>query len=220
MTLDGRPADRRAVPLFEQFLEFAPDAVVCADQDGRIVLVNQQTENLFGYERDELMGQPVEVLVPERYRGGHVGHRTGYFSDSRTRPMGAELDLYGLRRDGTEFPAEISLSAIQTENGRLATAAIRDVTDRRRGEQSQARLAAIVASSEDAIVGKTLDGVVTDWNHGAERLFGLRGRGGDRSAHRHHRPSPSGRRRGGDARAYSRGRAGGGHRHRALAQGW
>src|SRR5690348_13363344 len=115
---------------FEQYLEFAPDAIVAVSEDGEIALVNAQTESLFGYSRDELIGGPVEMLVPERFRGVHAGHRDGYFADPRTRPMGADLELRGLRRDGTEFPAEISLSSIETADGRLATAAIRDVTDR------------------------------------------------------------------------------------------
>ena len=118
---------------FEQLLEAAPDAIVGVDDRGQIVLVNSQTEALFGYPRDDLLGQAVEMLVPERFREVHPGHRSGYFAEPRTRPMGAELELYGRRRDGSEFPAEISLSSIETEGGRLATAAIRDVTVTPRG---------------------------------------------------------------------------------------
>ena len=128
--------------LFRQLLESAPDAIVGIGRDGRIVLVNAQTEKLFGYARDELIGEPVEKLVPARYHGSHGAHRSGYFHDPRTRPMGAGLDLYGLRSDGSEFPAEISLSSIQTEDGLLATAAIRDITDRKNAERDLARHAA------------------------------------------------------------------------------
>jgi PAS domain S-box-containing protein len=128
--------------LFRQLLESAPDAIVGIGRDGRIAFVNAQTEKLFGYPRDELVGEAVEKLVPERYHGAHGGHRSGYFTDPRTRPMGAGLDLYGLRSDGTEFPAEISLSSIETEDGLLATAAIRDITDRKRAERDLARHAA------------------------------------------------------------------------------
>jgi PAS domain S-box-containing protein len=119
-----------ADPLFEQFLEFAPDAIVDVDANGRIMPVNRQTERLFGYERGELLCELIEVLVPERFRGDHVGHRSGYFKDPKTRPMGAGLDLYGLRKDGSEFPAEISLSSMKTGEGLLLTAVVRDVSER------------------------------------------------------------------------------------------
>jgi two-component system, cell cycle sensor histidine kinase and response regulator CckA len=111
-------------------LELAPDAIVGIRRDGLIVLINAQVEALFGYERSELVGQPVEVLVPESLREGHRARRIGYFDDPCTRPMGVGLDLFGRRRDGSEFPAEISLSSIQTEQGTLAIAAIRDISER------------------------------------------------------------------------------------------
>ncbi len=133
---------KKAEAKFQQLLESAPDAIVGIGRDGRIGLVNAQTEKLFGYPRDALIGETVEKLVPARYHGAHGGHRSGYFSDPRTRPMGAGLDLYGLRSDGTEFPAEISLSSIETEDGLLATAAIRDITDRKDAERDLARHAA------------------------------------------------------------------------------
>jgi hypothetical protein len=111
-------------------LELVPDAFVGVDGEGAIVLVNSQTEALFGYSREELVGHPVELLVPERFTAAHGEHRARYFEDPRTRPMGAGLELFGRRRDGSEFPAEVSLSSIETEDGRLAVAAIRDVSDR------------------------------------------------------------------------------------------
>jgi PAS domain S-box-containing protein len=117
-----------------------PDAIVGVGRDGRIVVVNAQTEALFGYARDELLGSAVERLVPERFGAGHGAHRSGYFDDPRTRPMGAGLELFGRRSDGTEFPAEISLSSVETDVGRLAVAAIRDITERVAATRERERL--------------------------------------------------------------------------------
>jgi PAS domain S-box-containing protein len=154
---------------FEQLLEAAPDAIVGVDSEGRIVLVNSQTEALFDYAREDLLGELVEVLVPERFREIHPKHRNGYFAEPRTRPMGAGLELYGRRRDGTEFPAEISLSSIETENGRLATAAIRDVSGRRMAER---KFEQFVEFAPDAIVGVAPTGEIALINQQAEALFG------------------------------------------------
>jgi PAS domain S-box-containing protein len=151
-------------------VEAALDAMVCVDAGGRIVLVNAQTERLFGYTRDDLVGQPVETLVPDAVKARHSGLRDGYAGDSR--PMGVGLELSGRRRDGTTFSAEISLSAIGADRDRLVLAAIRDVTVQREATMAQARLASIIESSEDAIIGKTLDGIITSWNAGAQAMYG------------------------------------------------
>jgi PAS domain S-box-containing protein len=126
--------------LFVGLLEAAPDAMVCVDGDGRIALVNAQAERLFGYGRDELVGQPVEILVPDAVRLVHPEHRAGYTADPKPRPMGAGMELAGRRRDGSSFPAEISLSAIDTEEGILVMAAVRDVTERLEVQAERERL--------------------------------------------------------------------------------
>ena len=171
-----RPASepRQADEGFRALLESAPDSMVIVGGDGRIVLVNAQTERVFGYPRAGLLGQPVEVLVPERFRDRHPAHRANYFQIPRIRQMGAGLELFGLRSDGTEFPVEISLSPLETEAGILVSAAIRDVTERREADRALRRLAAIVESTEDAVLAQTLDGLIIDWNPAAERIYGYR----------------------------------------------
>jgi len=140
-------------------LEAAPDAMLAIDREGKIEVVNQQVERLFGYSREELLGLKIEVLIPARYANVHVGHRSKFFADPLTRPMGFGLELAGRRKDGSEFPVDISLSSVVSKLGPLVVAAIRDITERRRVEDRALSLqqelrekAALVDLAHDAIL--------------------------------------------------------------------
>ena len=124
-------ANNKSERKFQALLESAPDAMVIVNREGQIVLVNAQTEKLFGYQREEIIGEKIELLMPKRYVKQHVYHRDGYFAHPKTRAMGQDLELFGLKKDGTEFPVEISLSQLETEEGILVSSAIRDITEQR-----------------------------------------------------------------------------------------
>jgi formate hydrogenlyase transcriptional activator len=128
-----------SLALYERLFEFSPDAIIVSDQDGRIGEVNVQVEKLFGYERGELLGQLVEILIPSRFRKSHPEHRQAYAARPHTRPMGAGLELFGLRKDGVEFPADIMISAVDTANGRVILTVVRDLSERVAAQEALAR---------------------------------------------------------------------------------
>ncbi|PYT03448.1 MAG: hypothetical protein DMF60_18365 [Acidobacteria bacterium] len=153
----------------ERRLEAAPNAVLMVNEHGRITLVNALTEHLFGYTRAELLDQPLDMLVPERYRGAHPGHRSDFFARPSTRAMGAGRDLYGRRKDGSEVPIEIGLNPIQTDEGAFVMASIIDITERRRAEE---RFRLMVEASPSAMLMVDEKGLITLVNKQAEQLFG------------------------------------------------
>ena len=180
----GTAAEKSAAPGFaqntiERLFEFSPDAILVADNDGVMRAANPRAEELFGYTSHELIGQPVEILVPARFRGGHPRHRENYSAHPRTRQMGAALNLFGLRKDGTEFPVDIMLKPMQTASGPAVVTFIRDATEQRAAQEAlrlnDLRLRSIVESiGEYAIYLLDRDGYVLTWNPGAERIKGYK----------------------------------------------
>jgi PAS domain S-box-containing protein len=160
---------KQAEQTFQGLLESAPDAMVVINDSGTIVLVNAQLEHLFGYSREELLGGPIEALVPKQFRPDHPPKVAGFIQEASVRPMAAGLELYGERKDGTVFPVEISLSPVETEQGMLVSAAVRDITQRKR---EQDKLQAILEAAPDAMVIADGERGIVQINRQVERLFG------------------------------------------------
>jgi len=157
---------------FESVLEAVPDALVGMDQKGVIRFVNRQTELLFGYDRDDLIGLPVETLVPEPLWQIYAQHKEGYFADPRTRSSGLDVELSGRHHNGGEFPIHVSMSHIDTGDVLLVITGVDDVAAQQRAVKNAQLTAAIVQYSDDAIIASTLEGVITSWNPAAERMYG------------------------------------------------
>src|SRR2546423_3873089 len=165
----------RAEERFRQVIEGAPNGMVMVNREGKIVLVNAQIEKSFGYSRDELLGQPIEMLVPERFRAHHPAYRNGFIDKPTTRPMGSGRDLYGLHKDGSQFPVEIGLNPLETEQGVMVLGTVVDITERKQAEetlrQSQEQLVGVIGSAMDAIISVDEEQRIVLFNVAAERMF-------------------------------------------------
>src|SRR5579863_6891725 len=171
-TEHDRNAGTESAELIDAVLRLMPDAAIVADAEGLIVAANPGAESTFGYPPGALTGMAVDVLVPDRLRSGHTRQRAAYVAHPTQRPMGSGHELWATRLDGTEFPTDISLAPIGAPERPLTLAVVRDLSGRRAEWEAGAWLAAIVSSSEDAIVSMDPAGTLTTWNPGAERLLG------------------------------------------------
>jgi len=170
-------ASQHAHALFENLFLASPDAIIVTAVDGRISAASPATERLFGYSQSELIGNFVEILIPERFRDRHPQRRGAYVAAPGVRPMGTGLELYGLRKDGTEFPVDIMLSPVDAGAGHSVLTVVRDITERKRAEadlrQSEERFRLLVEGAVDyAIFVLDPEGRVATWNSGAERIKG------------------------------------------------
>lgn len=168
-------ARKRAEERFKIAVESSPNGMIMIDGEGRILLVNREIERMFGYPREELLGHPVEILVPERFRGGHPGHRTAFYANPHARAMGVGRELFGVRKDGTEIPIEIGLNPIRREEGLLVLASVVDITARKRAEQDRRRLEDQLRQAQKMeAVGRLASGIAHDFNN---LLMGIHGCG-------------------------------------------
>jgi PAS domain S-box-containing protein len=168
-----RAALRESEARFAGIINSAKDGIITVNHEQRIVLFNPAAEEMFGYRADQLLDQPLSRLIPQRFQGTHGGHVRKFGETGVTsRRMGALGTIFGLRANGTEFPIEASISQVETGGQKLFTVILRDITERKAGEEARNRLAAIVESSDDAILSETLEGRIVTWNAGAERVYG------------------------------------------------
>ncbi len=171
----SRVALERVNLRFGGIVQISEDAIISVDDAQHITLFNLGAEKIFGYKAEEIVGTPINVLIPERYHRAHSA-QVGAFQKSpdALRPMNARETIYGRRKDGSEFPAEASISKFEARGQRILTVRLRDVSAQKAAERGLREMAAIVASSEDAIIGESLDGIITSWNAGAEKIFGYK----------------------------------------------
>jgi PAS domain S-box-containing protein len=170
-SVQADPALRTSLDTLEALFEQLPAAIVVSDESGRITRVNAHVEKIFGYSRGELFGQVVELLIPERLRPRYVEHRQQYLQDPHRRAIGAGTELYGRHKSGKEFPIDAVLSAAESPEGKRIVSLIRDFTERDPAVGFRLHLAELVDSSSEAIIGRTLDGIICSWNRSAERIF-------------------------------------------------
>lgn len=159
---------------FSQLIKAAAEGIILVDSRGRIMMLNPRCERMFGYREKELLGKPVETLIPDRFKTKHRYYRQKYIKKPRTRPMGIGMDLFGMRKDGTEFPIEVGLSSFNFEGEKITAAFITDITLRRQAQETAGLLADVVSSSDVFIAGISKDGKILSWNKGAEKLYRYR----------------------------------------------
>ena len=158
---------------FKEVIESVPSGLIMVNTDGNIVLFNRQAEQIFGYLRGEVIGRPMEVLLPERFRSAHVGMRQGFMKNASPRQMGTGRDLFALRKDGSEFAVEVGLNPVDTPEGTMVLAAVVDISERKKAEGRIQQQAQILQNVHDAVFLISADGTVLSWNPGATKVYGF-----------------------------------------------